>query len=75
MFPAPGTRGGSGKLASVSSVRASSRNSFGPSRPTQTVTIWPRESNVTDAQSPSRNVSVRRMSRPSGPGPWWTSVW
>jgi len=69
MFPAPGIRGGSGKNASVSSVRASSRSSFGPSSPTQTVSIRPRESNVTDAQTPSRNVERFSMSRPSGPGP------
>ena len=36
---------------------------------------YPRASNVTDAQSALRNVSTRAMSRPSGPGPWCTSVW
>ena len=54
-------RGGSGNVASVSSVCASIRNSFGPSSPTHTVTIRPRESNVTDAQSALRNVSTLRM--------------
>ena len=61
--------------ASVSSVRGSSSSSFGPSTPTHTVSIRPRESNVTDAHTPSRNVERRSISRPSGPGPWWTSDW
>ena len=37
-------------------MRGSTSSSFGPSTPTQTVTIRPRESKVTDAQTPSRNV-------------------
>ena len=59
MLPPPGTRGGSGNVASVASVSASIRYSRGPSTPTHTVTIRPRESNVTDAQSALRNVSTR----------------
>ena len=74
-LPAPGTRGGSGITASVSSVRGSSSSSFGPSTPTHTVTIRPRESNVTDAHTPSRNVERFSVWRPSGPGPWCTSDW
>ncbi len=65
--PPPGLRGGSVKVARLSSVRGSSTSSRGPSTPTQIVTIRPRLSKVTDAQSADLKVDVTAMSRPSGP--------
>ena len=50
-------------------------NSVGRTRPTQTVTTRPRESNVIEPQSALWNVDVRLVPRPSGPGPTFTSDW
>jgi hypothetical protein len=70
MFPSVrGSRGGSVCSASVSSVRGSSIRSVGPASPTQTVTIRPCASNVTEPQSALNSVDVTWMSWPSGPTP------
>ena len=64
-----GSRGGSDCSASVSSVFGSSIRSVGPASPTQTVTIRPWLSNVTEPQSALKNVDVTVVLRPSGPMP------
>ena len=76
---APGWRGGRSYWASVSSVLGSSRCSpapfpLGPWTPTQTVTIRPLLSNVTEPQSAVCDADTRFMSRPSGPGSRLVSV-
>ena len=49
--------------------------SVAPTGETQTVTIRPRLSNVTDAHSAANIVLVTSGSRPSGPGVLLASVW
>src|SRR2546430_3042504 len=61
--------------ARVSSVFGSNMTRVGRRRPTQTVTIRPLLSKVTEPQSALWNVEARRMPRPSGPGPRLASVW
>ena len=51
--PPPGLRGGRVMEAFSSRVRGSNTFRRGPATPTQTVTIRPRESKVTEAQSAS----------------------
>jgi hypothetical protein len=70
-----GSRGGNGCSASVSSVCGSSIRSVGPASPTQTVTIRPCASKVTEPQSALNSVDVTLMPRPSGPTPRYVSVW
>ena len=67
-------RGGSGKVASSSSVRALNIIRRGPWSPTQVVTIRPAASKVTDAQSATWKLELRFMSRPSGPNQRLRSV-
>ena len=64
-----GSRGGSACAASVSSVSGSSMRSVGPAAPTQTVTIRPWVSNVTDPQSAVNSVDVIVVFLPTGPMP------
>jgi len=59
----------------VSSVFASSIVRTGWTTPTQTVTIRPRVSNVTDAQSAVCSVESVCMELPSGPVRTLVSVW
>ena len=61
-------RGGSVIEARSSRVRGSFTSSRGPCTPTQMVTIRPRESNVTEAQSAVSRIEFT-ASRPSGPAP------
>ena len=56
-------------------LRGSIIRRVAPVGETQTVTIRPRRSNVTDAHSPPSIVLVTRGSRPSGPGTLFASVW
>src|SRR3954468_12091669 len=63
-----------------SSVRGSSKYrpappARGPWSPTQTVTIRPRLSKVTEAQSAEWNADRRWTPLPSGPGRTFASVW
>ena len=71
----PGWRGGRSKLASWSRVRGSNSLSTGRWTPTQTVSIRPWLSKVTDAQSAFCEVESVSVSRPSGPSPFAASVW
>src|SRR3954470_11585799 len=76
----PSWRGGRSCSASVSSVFGSSMKSPappapGPWSPTQTTTIRPRLSKVTDAQSAAWKADTRLTPLPSGPGPVLVSVW
>ena len=70
-----GWRRGSGISSIVSRVLGSITTSVGRIRPTQTVTIRPRESKVTEPQSAVFSVEVWRMRLPSGPRPREVSVW
>jgi hypothetical protein len=75
-LPEAGARGGSSKVASVSSVRGSISCSCGPARPTQTVTSRPRASKVIEAHSdPLNDDNVSMPPVPSGPRPTYVSDW
>ena len=70
-----GVRFGSGISSIVSSEFGSMITSVGRRTPTQTVTMRPRESKVTEPQSAVFSVEVWRMPLPSGPRPRPASVW